>query len=246
VSGRGKGRSGVFERGDDPRPSDEERRALIAALGGEKVNRSHNRIAVAELEAEALEIVEDIYQRHGLPTGPEARWKAFLTKDQGKTWKPYERQTIDHGDEIHLWSALGRAAHGRPSEAGFASAIATKLDLLHLVSNGRPVEHDEAWLSAFLSGFRLAVSIAKWRWEFENKSMVDPRGPGNRSAGGQARGEAITLNARRHAAIWQADADEIWKRRPDLSKLDVARRIAAEHGGSVHTIRQVIRKIADE
>ena len=43
---------------------------------------------------------------------------------------------------------------------------------------------------------------------------------------------------------WQKFADDIWKRHPKKSKVDVAGMIAAEHGGNPNTIRRGIKKLS--
>ena len=82
----------------------------------------------------------------------------------------------------------------------------------------------------------LALDTAHLR-QHESADAQEQRS--NASAEGNARKMAIAKD--RHAE-WQAEANLIWGRRPNLTKSDVARKVANCCGGDPSYIRQRLKK----
>lgn len=60
--------------------------------------------------------------------------------------------------------------------------------------------------------------------------------------GGMQSGKTRKAGAKEKHALWQKEAEKIWKRRPTLNNTDVAKIISKNKGGNVGTIRKSIKK----
>lgn len=94
-------------------------------------------------------------------------------------------------------------------------------------------------VSSFSGQLGRLVEQYFWRFRFEGAAMTGLAGRDAASAGGKAKAR---LHRDQHAS-WQKAAEEIWKRRPKLSKTAVAEIIMKAHGAS-HTPKHVARFIS--
>jgi hypothetical protein len=237
---RGRDRSGLL--GLPQRPPQDEQMAYLAAATGKRPNRSHRELAFDRITDEARLIVYDVYERHGLPTGPTAEGMVFLSTDAPNTWLPYTGQELPPAAELQPWWALGYASFGRNSEPGFASEIASAV-------TDHSSSPSEDWLSGFIVGYRIASSGTRWELEFNLREIIAPGliGKEVRSQNGKMRAQILKREANAKSMVWQSMAEALWARHPGWSKVSVAAEIAKQlsgrpAAGKVSTIRQAINK----
>jgi len=94
-------------------------------------------------------------------------------------------------------------------------------------------------ISSFSGQLGRLVEQYFWRFRFERAAITGLAARHGASAGGKAKAR---LHRDQHAS-WQKAAEEIWKRRPKLSKTAVAEIITKAHGVS-HTPKHVARFIS--
>lgn len=120
----------------------------------------------------------------------------------------------------------------------FARRILNAYEVARLhIENG---DADKAARWAFLAGHLAGLAQLKFEWEdhaLRGRDTLQAAREGGEKRGADRRDDA----ASRYRA-WQCMADDLWSRRPDHTKANVARAIAASTGENADTIRRRIKR----
>lgn len=209
-------------------------------------------LSLSRAAAEAL----DVFKSAGLPD--RLGTYAVMTDE---SYVPIEVRQTPNDKLVHvndvpaqavgvmsLWG-LGQREHAPDSPIGFAARV------IEIVEGLRDRLRDAAERGSYeeVRSINEALllreaSLALWLEFVEGPDIASSRARREvQQEGGRARGGQVSGEAKVRHEVWQSAADEIWARKPELTKQAVARAIqallaASEHPGALNTIRSIIVK----
>jgi len=202
----------------------------------EEVNRMFETIYNLDKALEEIRLIASkVLASAGLPTD----WSHVMVGPDGK-WRPHRKGEHPQPKPGWTYTFVTGLVKDRPyTEEWFAAQSLSSIEMIR-----GHIERGEARNAAFAGlqlGNLVRTAVLKFRWEKHAIVGINVRKGGKK--GGEEKADAEKDSIRRKHEAWQKIADEIWKKRPDLSKAAVAKLIEGRSkDGNWNYIRRKIRK----